>query len=172
VRFKVLLINSSNVAHFALPMNDQEYLFILSVPFIRTLDLSKLQISLLLYEDFIRVNKGFFKKRVTTKKLNEVLNLGTPKVKKVDVSFIKEVVKKYDQIIFDKGFTFQQQYEVTMSLSRYLKNDMKLWKNYIQMLKKIDELTKYNLMYKYYLKIYPSAELQLNWLKPKIPKRY
>jgi len=170
VKFKLILLNSTNVSHFALPAKKGEYIFLLSVPFIRTLDLSKLQISLLLYEDFLRIQKRFFHERVTTKGLSKIMGVGVKTKKEMKIDFLKDVLKKYDQIIFEKGFNFQQQYEVTNLLGVYLKNDMKLWKNYISMLKKIDELVKYNLMYRYMLKIYPSAELQLNWLKPKIPK--
>ena len=41
---------------------------VLSVPFIRTLDLSKLEISILLFEDFLRAKGEFFKTYVSVKK--------------------------------------------------------------------------------------------------------
>jgi hypothetical protein len=48
-----------------------------------------------------------------------------------------------------------------------LKNDLKLWNTYISLLEKIDQLVKNNSLYKNYTLIYPSPELQINWLKPK-----
>jgi len=42
-----------------------------------------------------------------------------------------------------------------------------MWNTYLSLLSKIDELTKNNVLYKKYSQIYPSPELQLNWLKPK-----
>ena len=38
---KILLVNTPNITHMAIPANKDEYIFLLSVPFIRTLDLSK-----------------------------------------------------------------------------------------------------------------------------------
>src|SRR5690606_30448936 len=40
-KFRILLLDSPNVVHFALPTGDSSYLLLLSLPFIRTLDLSK-----------------------------------------------------------------------------------------------------------------------------------
>jgi len=53
-KLKVLLINTPEITHFALPANKNEYIFLISVPFIRTMDLSKLEISLIILEDFLR----------------------------------------------------------------------------------------------------------------------
>jgi superfamily I DNA and/or RNA helicase len=70
-----------------------------------------------------------------------------------------------------KGFSFQEQFEVTTEMDTLLKNDMKMWNTYLTLLEKIDQLTKTNALYKKYNQIYPSAELQMNWLKPK-PSRF
>ena len=58
VKFKVLILDSPNIFHFALPSGGGEYLFLLSLPFIRTLDLNKLEISVILYEDYFRMQEG------------------------------------------------------------------------------------------------------------------
>ena len=50
VKYRILLVNTPDISHFALPSNNNEVIFILGVPFIRTLDLSKLEISILLLE--------------------------------------------------------------------------------------------------------------------------
>ncbi len=165
-RFKILFTNTPDITHFALPSDNGETIFLLSIPFIRTLDLSKLEISLLLLEDFLRAKQGYFKNFVRSAKLDKFLG-GNFFGKKLEKNFLKKTSEKYDQIIFDRGFNFQQQFEVTTKMNSILKSDPKLWNAYYQMIGKIDNLVKSNILYKKYLKIYPSPELQLSWLKPK-----
>jgi hypothetical protein len=170
-KFKILLLNTSEITHFALPSNPGEYIFLLSVPFIRTLDLGKLEISLLLFEDYIRMEKGYFKNMVMFPELKKFIGENFFK-KKIDKEIFKKLSKKYDDVIYKKGFNFQKQFEVTKRMNSILRPDVKLWNSYYLTLKKIDTLVKTNLLYKNYLKLYPSPELQINWLKPtnkKIP---
>jgi hypothetical protein len=165
-KIKILLTESTEIAHAALPSNQDEYIFILSLPFIRTLDLSKVEISLILFEDFIRVRRGYFKNFVMDKELENYLGtnfMGKP----FDKKLIDGHLKKYNQLLFEKGFSFQEQFETTKEVDVLLKTDLKMWNTYLTMLEKIDNLTKTNALYKKYSQIYPSPELQLNWLKPK-----
>lgn len=167
-KIKILLLDTSEIAHAALPSNSDEIILILSLPFIRTLDLSKVEISLLLFEDFVRMRKGYFKNFVTSKELENFLGSnfsGKPFNKKL----IDTHLKKYNELLFEKGFSFQEQFETTKEIDLLLKNDLKIWNTYLSMLEKIDNLTKSNALYKKYSQIYPSPELQLNWLKPKAP---
>lgn len=69
----------------------------------------------------------------------------------------------------EKGFNFQEQFETTKEVDALLKNDLKMWNTYVTMIEKIDQLVKNNILYKNYIQIYPSPELQLSWLKPKSP---
>jgi hypothetical protein len=169
-KVKILLLDTTVVIHAALPSDDNEYIFVLSLPFIRTLDLSKVEISLILFEDFIRAKKGYFKNYVLTKDLEAYLGTnfnGKPFNKKI----VEESLKKYNSVLMDKGFSFQEQFETTTEMDVLLKSDLKLWNTYLTLLEKIDNLTKTNTLYKKYSQIYPSPELQLNWLKPK-PSRF
>ncbi|MCO4792161.1 MAG: hypothetical protein KC493_00510 [Bacteriovoracaceae bacterium] len=163
---KVILVNTPVVTHMALPSSKGEYIFVLSVPFMRTLDLSKMEISILLFEDFMRVRKGYFANFVKPASFGSVAGSNF-KGEKFPNALFKTILKKYDDIIFDRGFTFQQQFEITKDLNRLFKSNMKYWNIYYTLLKKIDELTKTNLLYNGYVKIFPSPELQLNWLRPK-----
>jgi len=167
VKFKILLVNTPNITHFVLPSNRGELIFILSVPFIRTLDLSKLEISLLLFEDLQRNEIGLFKANLKSIKREKLLGSNYYSSKKIDIKVFEKTLKQYDEIIFDKGFNFQQQFEVTKRMGDLLRSNLKLWSTYFQMIKKIDDLVKSNLLYSKYNKIYPSPELQLNWLSPK-----
>jgi hypothetical protein len=169
VRYKILLVNTPDINHFALPSNDDEYIFLLSVPFIRTLDLSKLEISLLLFEDYLRVKNGYFKKYASVPGLENFIG-GNFYQKDFNVSLLEKVARKYDDIIYDKGFNFKQQFDVTLRMSAILKGNAKWWNGYYLMLGKIDNLVKTNVLYQKYLKIYPSPELQLSWLRPKKKK--
>ncbi|MCF8059493.1 MAG: hypothetical protein K9K67_09365 [Bacteriovoracaceae bacterium] len=169
VRYKILLVNTPDVTHFALPSNEDEYIFLLSVPFIRTLDLSKLEISLLLFEDYLRVKYGYFKNYASVPGLENFIG-GNFYQKDFNVNLLEKVARKYDEIIFDKGFNFQQQFNVTSRMNAMLKSNTKLWNGYYLMIGKIDNLVKTNFLYQKYLKIYPSPELQLSWLRPKRKK--
>lgn len=165
-KIKILLMDSTEIVHAALPSNDNEYIFILSLPFIRTMDLSKVEISLLLFEDFVRIRKGYFKNYVMDKELENFLGSNF-NGKPFDKKMIETHLKKYSTLLFEKGFTFQEQFETTKEIDVLLKNDLKMWNTYLTLLEKIDNLTKSNALYKKYNQIYPSPELQLNWLKPK-----
>ena len=165
-KIKILVLDSTEVIHAALPTNDKEYIFLISLPFIRTLDLSKVEISLILFEDFIRARKGYFKNYVTSKELEAYMGTnfaGKPFNKKL----IADHLKKYNSVLMEKGFNFQEQFETTKEMDTLLKSDLKIWNTYLTLLEKIDQLTKTNTLYKKYSQIYPSPELQLNWLKPK-----
>lgn len=165
-RVKILLLDTTEIIHAALPSNRNEVLLLLSLPFIRTLDLSKIEISLLLFEDFLRLQKEYLKNYIESKEL--LAFLGTNfNGKALDKKLIQDHLKKYNEKLFEKGFSFQEQFEVTMEMDRFLKSDLKMWNTYLTLLEKIDQLAKTNLLYKKYGQIYPSPELQINWLRPK-----
>ncbi len=168
--FKILLVDTPNISHFSLPSNRNEKIFLLSVPFIRTLDLTKLEISLLLFEDMLRWEMGLFLKRLPMKKIAKMKN-GNFYGKKLNLDVFEEIFKVYDETIYVKGFSFQEQFEVTKKMEAYLKADLSLFNTYMKLLSKIDNLVKSNILYSKYSKIYPSPELQLNWIRPKRKER-
>lgn len=170
-KIKILYTNSPTITHLALPSNPGEYIFLISVPFIRTLDLTKLEISLILFEDFLRVEADYFKKNIKNNKVTKLLGQKFKKSNFKQESF-DNVFNQYEDIIFKRGFNFQQQFNITKLLNSYLISDMKLWNSYYKLLEKLDSLVKNNILYKNYNKIYPSPELQLNWFKPKNKRKY
>ena len=157
-------LNRKEDSNFSLPANKNHSLFLLSLPFMRTLDLTKQEISMLLFEDFIRQRKGYFRDFVSLKEFKVLLGSNFKKGKLKTESFFK-VHKRFDQFIFNKGFSFQQQFLVTKEVSRLLKGHPEYLSVYINLLKKIDYLIKTKKEFKSYVNIYPSPELQLNWLK-------
>ncbi len=164
-KFKIMLINTPSLVRVSLPGNEREVVLVLSVPFIRSLDLTKLEISLLLLEDFFRFELGYFEKSVTSEKLKKLGGTsfyGT----KPDLTLIEETMKNYNNQIYEKGFTFQQQFEVTKKMDSYLKANPELWNSYFRLLGKIERFLKVNSQYKQYIKLYPSPDLQLKWLSP------
>lgn len=165
VKFNILYLNTSNITHFAFPYGENEYLFVISVPFIKIMDLSKLQISIMLYEDLLRVKNRYFESMIDAKTIAD-LKGGNFYQKEFPKKQIESLMKQIDDIVYEKGFDFQQQYRVTKTMQNILSNNKKYWQNYFRLLSKIDDLTKTNLMYKNYAKIYPSPELQLNWINP------
>ena len=163
-KYKILIVDSPNVTHMGLPSNKNEFILILSLPFMRTLDLTKVDISLLLLEDYLRIEKNHFQDNLLIKPDFIGKNFYQVGMKK---DKINDLVKEYSNVVYKKGFNFQQQYEVTKSMDRLLKSYPELWSVYFRLLGKIDSLVKNNLMYKNYTKIYPSPEMQIQWLKPK-----
>ena len=162
--FKILIVNTPNVVHFGLPAGKDTYIFLLSLPFIRSLDLTKVDISLVLLEDFFRLeNKDFIKNlKVETALLGT--NFHDKKVKK---ELVKSILKNYSRVVLEEGFNFQQQYEVTKMMDSVLKSDASIWGAYYRVINKINRFIKSDLLYQKYLKIYPSPELQIQWLTPK-----
>lgn len=165
ISYKILYLNTSNITHFAFPMGKDSYLFLISVPFVKSIDLSKIQISLMMYEDLIRVKKGYFESMI---KAETIKGLRARNFYKdiVPTANIKSFLEEVDEIVYSKGFNFQQQYQVTQQVNSVLINNKKYWQNYYNLIYKIDDLVKSNMMYKNYAKIYPSPELQLNWIDP------
>jgi hypothetical protein len=165
-KFKILFLDTPDITHAALPSNPDEYLFLISLPFVRTLDLSKVEISLLLFEDLVRVRRGYFKNYVLSKQLETYLGSNF-QGKPFDSKLMEDSLKKYNSLLLEKGFSFQEQFETTKEVDALLKNDLKMWNTYVSLLEKIDQLVKSNALYKNYTLVYPSPELQINWLKPK-----
>lgn len=165
LKYKILIVNSPDITHYALPSNTNEVIYLLGLPFIRAMDLSRLEISMLLFEDYLRHKNNFFKDYVTVKGLDKFLGSNF-KGKSFNNKIIDSIKAKYDDIIFDKGFSFQQQYKVTMSMSNIIKSDVKIWNAYYRLILKKKELMEGDIRFKKYLKLYPSPELQLGWLSP------
>lgn len=163
-KFKILLLNTPSIVRAALPGND-EVILLLSVPFIRSMDLSKLEISLLLFEDFLRLEQGYFKKNVATEKMSKLAGTSFQGAKP-DATLVEELLKGYTRQINDKGYTFQQQFEITKKMDAYLKSNPELWNAYFRLLGKMDKFIKVNVQYKDYVKLYPSPEMQVKWLSP------
>ena len=80
---------------------------------------------------------------------------------------IDKILEGYSRVIYKDGFDFQQQYEITKKIDQVLKIDPNLWGAYFRLVNKIDKFIKSDLLYQNYLKIYPSPELQIQWLTPK-----
>ncbi|RLA62882.1 MAG: hypothetical protein DRQ88_10130 [Epsilonproteobacteria bacterium] len=170
VKFKILLLDTSLVTHFSLPSNNREAFFLLSVPFIRVMDLTKLEISILLLEDYMRGKLDQFKNKVVHKDLKSLLGKNFYK-KKLDMKIFNGVLDKYNKVVFESGFNFEEQFAVTKQMQGMLHGKLKHFQAYMKLLGKMSSLVKRNLLYKDYNKIYPSPDLQLSWLKPakKVP---
>jgi hypothetical protein len=164
-KFKILLVNTPTLVRTSLPGNDGEMILLLSVPFIRSLDLSKLEISLMFLEDYFRLEAGYFKNQVASEKMKKLA--GTSFYgQKPDLTMIEELMKNYHKQIYEKGFTFQQQFEVTKKMDSFLKSNPELWNVYFRLLGKLQSFLKVNVQYKDYVKLFPSPEMQLKWISP------
>lgn len=162
--FKILIINTPTVVHMALPGKRDETIFLLSLPFIRGLDLTKVDIALLLLEDFFRNEQKYFIQNLEI----ETTFIGTNFYEtKLDKTVVPKILENYTKVVNKTGFNFQQQYTITKKMDSVLKSTPSIWNAYFKMIQKIDQYIKSDLLYKDYLKIYPSPELQIKWLSPK-----
>lgn len=162
-KFKVLVLNTPEVYRGILPGANGEDIFLISLPFMRSLDLSKLEISMLLLEDFFRSEAGLIRKRIKTKNFNDIV--GSPINKTNNQNFLNDMLKSYGESL-KKGFSFQEQFELTKKMDSYLKAHPDLWNTYFKLLGKIDNFTKSNNLYKNYINQYPSPQMQIKWLSP------
>ena len=164
-KFKILLINNPVMVRAALPGSNGGIILLMSVPFIRSLDLSKLEISLLFLEDYLRLEAGYFKNNVGTQKLKNLAGTSFQGAKP-DMSMLEELLKNYTNQINSKGYTFQQQFETTKKMDVFLKSQPELWNVYFHLLQKLNNYFKANVQYKDYVKLYPSPEMQIKWISP------
>jgi len=164
-KFKILLLNTPVVAHMGLPGKDKDSLLLLSVPFIRTMDLTKLEISLLLLEDIFRLKEKYFIEYVKSDDLNKSYEQNFYD-KGFDKKSFQETLKKYDEFALKKGFNFKQQFKITKKMDEILRSHPALWQAYYRLNNKMDNLVKTDLLFKDYVKIYPSPELKIKWLTP------
>lgn len=163
-KFSILVINTPEVTHFALPSNPNEYIFVISLPFMKALDLSKEDISLILLEDMLRIDQKLFVNAIQL----DLKFIGGP-IKSDHQALLKQhtmLLNEYDRIVYKRGFNFQEQYKTTKLMDSYLKPDPILWSTYIKLLNKINKLVKTNLLFKSYNQIYPSPQMQIKWLSP------
>ena len=164
-KVKILILDSMNVAHLSLPADEGNYIFLLSLPFIRTMDLTKREISILLLEDMVRADKELFKSFLQTDELKKKLGKNMDN-NKPDVKFVNQLLDQYSEVALQKGFTFQQQYEVTKFMDNILKTKSEYWQAYLTLTQKRDLLVKTNDGFSWYSRFYPSPEMQLTWLQP------
>ena len=162
---KILMLDSMNVAHLALPADEGHYIFLLSLPFIRTMDLTKREISILLLEDMVRADKGLFKSFLAVDELKKYAGKQMDN-NKADIKYVKQLLDQYSDVALQKGFTFQQQYEVTKFMDNILKTKSEYWQSYLTLTQKRDLLVKTNEGFSWYSRFYPSPEMQLTWLQP------
>ncbi len=161
-KFKILLVDSPSVPHMYLPMKDQN-LYILSVPFLRSLDLTKLEISILILEDFLRSKDKYIEQFVKLDNV-EISKGFVSKQKTKDL--LDKALTELSSFVYSKGYNFQSQFELTKKMDQILKPTPVYWKIYLDYLKKIDTLTKSGELFKSYNRLYPSPEMQLRWLIP------
>mgnify|MGYP000920363799 CR=1 FL=1 len=164
-RFRILALDAPSPAHFNLPWTKQEYCLLFSVPFARTLDLSKLEIALLLLEEVLRAEEGWPRDLVRPAKLKDLVGSNFTG-QKPDLTPVFEVGTALTAFLREKGYSFQQQFQLTRKMDTLLKAHPELWNAYVRLLGKIDRLVKSNPVHAGYLKLFPSPEMQLRWLAP------
>jgi hypothetical protein len=165
-KFKILLLDTTTVTHMGIPSDKDEYIILISVPFIRSMDLSKLEISLLCFENILRLEMNYFKTNLALS--DEDLSFLGKNFHEtgIDLKKVELILNRFNEVVYKKGFSFQQQFEVTKKIDQILKGTPSLWSQYIKLLNKIDKLIRSDLLYSEYNKIYPSPEMQIQWLSP------
>ena len=93
-----------------------EYVLLISKPFIEMMDLSKQEISLILLEEYVRL-----KMNILMNKINNQLNTLASKKEKDQSLIFENYLSVLDKNIFVKGFSFQDQYNLTKEVVSHLK---------------------------------------------------
>jgi hypothetical protein len=153
-KFRIMGLNANTPAHLGLAWMSDEYCLIFSIPFVRSMDLSKLEISLLLLQDMLRVDEGWLKESIRPENLKTLVGTNF-EGKKPDLSPVFQVAKNYRSFLDEKGFSFQQQFEITKKMNSLLKTQPELWNAYVRLLGKMDRLIKSQGAFADYVKMYP-----------------
>ncbi|MFZ4712301.1 MAG: hypothetical protein ACOYL6_01200 [Bacteriovoracaceae bacterium] len=164
-RIKILIINSPHLSHLGLPANGNESIYLISLPFIRSMDLSKQEIAMIILEDYLRLESGLLEKYIISKDLTESFGKSYAG-KNIDQKVLNITLDKLTEFTLKKGFTFQEQFDITKKMDTLLKSNQQNWNTYIQLLNKMDKLVKMNLIFESHIKLYPSPEMQIKWLSP------
>jgi hypothetical protein len=161
--FSLLAIDNPSLPHFAIPVDSQHTLFLYSIPYCRAMDLSKSEIALMLLEDYLRVEKKWVEDFASFKDLEGIAERNFLN-SKPDLKSLYSVGEKLSDFVFKKGFSFQQQFEVTKEMDRRLKSHPELWGMYVKLIGKMDQLVKQTQVYENSVQMYPSPQMQLKWL--------
>ncbi len=163
--YKILYLNSDVIPHVGIPTGN-EYILLISKPFIEKLDLSKQEIALILFDEYVRLKLNTLMNKVNAR----FNNLGAKKTTQGDKTF-EPYLSVLDQEIFVKGFSFQNQFNLTKEVVTYLKNDNSIAQIYHGLNDKIKNLVQSEQQYAYYPKIYPSPDLKETWLNKLLPNQ-
>jgi len=169
-KVRILYLNSSLITHFALPEGSSGVTFLLSKPFIEKMDLTKQEISVLLLEDYLRIREKIVEKKILLKS-SELLIPKNSNGKKIRKYFF-ELMNIFDDVILNKGFSFQDQFLITRKMVVFLEGEKLLRTNYVSLINKINELIRTNDSFKNYTRFYPSPDMQLKWLAAEGVKKH
>jgi hypothetical protein len=159
----LLLSDSTSVFHLSLPTRSSHFYLLLSLPFIQSMNLTTSEIATLLFEEVIRFESNELSNTLSS---DPVWQLAGQQMKdqKPNVNLINQYLSTMSNQLLTKGYTFQQQYEVTQKVRQLLKTNAVYYAAYISLLKKKVELVKNNKEFKQYTALYPSPEMQLQWI--------
>lgn len=165
VKHELLIIDSPDLAYGVIPGNYESSLYIVSLPFIRALDLSKLEIALLMLDSLLRQKMKLYEAKIP-QTLKILTGYNKVEISKEDQlkSSINQALMEYNRFMLEKGYDFKDQYKLTKELASMLKSRPKLWNTYYKLLSKIENLVNVNELFKNYIKLYPTPDLQKKWM--------
>ena len=162
-RFRILLTDSRAVSHVSLPADPGDAILVLSVPFLEALGASLLETALLLHEDLVRSEAGFFKDFVLEGPAKTLIG-GNFEGKPWPKDAVEGALAAYDRLVLARGFDFKQQFQVTKASDRALGGNAAYRRAYRGLVAKKDRLVGSDPSFRGYARLYPSPELQMNWL--------
>ncbi len=160
--FKILLVQTTDIGHIALPSSLNQPIFILSEPFLRAAGLSTEEAVALLITDWLRLKQKRFETYVSTRKLRKLLGTNFYP-SSLDRRVMEKSLKRYDDFMNKKRFSYQDQFFVIKSLKARTQKHPKILKALVSGLRKIKRLTNINLVYQSYKRLYPLLESQIYW---------
>jgi hypothetical protein len=160
---KVLFLNSSFIPHLSFSNTENQFLILISLPFIKAMDLTKNQISLLIIEEVLRAQRLHLEQVLIEKDQKVMYQKKIAKLEEV-TSFINQLDEKFMKFLKSQGFSFQMLYEVTLEMKNILASHPILLKDYKELCEKKKSLVINSKDFKFYSRLYPSPEMQLKWL--------
>ncbi len=165
-RVDLLFHQSPLLPHFALPAGPKRTILLLSIPFLRTFDFTKMEVSLMLLEDFLRVQSAMLRKELKTEGLQKFYGKNFYKKDQEFYPPLEGLSNKLTVFVKNKGFSFMLQKQLTDKMDALLKSYPELWNSYYQLLLKLKKISEDNVLYKNLSRLYPSPAFQLGWLSP------
>lgn len=166
IKVKVFLFPTEWVPHLVLPRSKDEYVFLVSQKFVDITGISARQLSYLLYEDMIRLEKGylfnFFQNDEFVKGLGSSFYIN----QKPNIGQFEKLMSKLNIFYKEHGYSFEEQYQVTKKICEQVSSQsqrVSQYQKYNSLVEK--KLSQLNIVFPKFNALYPGIGMKRLWCK-------